>query len=79
LVFCVPVLKRAWGRFSKKPPKITRSWLLPGLQHFGNARGILGSLDFLNGQVETNVDATWDLVQQKLEAFFHPPEEDSGD
>jgi len=46
---------------------------------FGNARGILGSLDFLNGQVETNVDATWDLVQQKLEAFFHPPEEDSGD
>lgn len=46
---------------------------------FGNARGILGGLDLLNEQVENNVDETWDLVQQKLENFFHPPEEEVSD
>ncbi len=39
---------------------------------FGDARGILGDLDLRSDQVQENVDATWDLVQQKLEEFFHP-------
>ena len=43
---------------------------------FSNARGILGDLDLLEGEVQGNVDATWNLVQEKLDAFFHPTEED---
>ncbi len=46
---------------------------------FEGARGILGGMDLLNGQTEDNVDLTWDLVQQKLGEFFHPPEEESED
>ncbi len=42
---------------------------------FGNARSILGGLDLLNGDIEENVDATWDLVQQKLDDYFHPVED----
>ncbi len=39
---------------------------------FGHARGVLGNLDLLNPEVEDNVDATWQLVQQKLSDFFDP-------
>ncbi len=42
---------------------------------FGHARGVLGGLELLEGQVKDNVDVTWDLVQQKLEDFFRPPPE----
>ncbi len=44
---------------------------------FGNAREILGGLDSFNGQVQENVDATWELVQQKLDEFFNPSEEEN--
>jgi len=40
---------------------------------FGHARGVLQGLELLEGDVEENVDATWDLVQQKLDGYFHPP------
>ena len=39
---------------------------------FGHARGVLGDLEMLSGDVEKNVDLTWDLVQQKLSDFFDP-------
>ena len=44
---------------------------------FGHARGVLGDLDLLDGEVRANVDATWDLVQQKLDDYFHPPQDEA--
>lgn len=38
-------------------------------QGFDEARDILGGLQVLEGDVSNNVDATFDLVQQGLEAF----------
>jgi len=37
---------------------------------FDHARGVLGDLDLLEGKVDENVTATWDLVQQKLDDVF---------
>jgi Domain of unknown function (DUF5610) len=45
---------------------------------FAHARGILGDLDLLSGQVEDNVDSTRELVQQKLEEFFLPSDPENG-
>ena len=39
---------------------------------FEHARGSLSNLDLLEGDIQNNVDLTWDLVQQKLDDFFHP-------
>ena len=39
---------------------------------FGHARGVLSDLELMEGEVQGNVDATWDLVQQKLEEIFNP-------
>jgi hypothetical protein len=44
---------------------------------FGHARGVLGDLELLEGSVQDNVATTWDLVQQKLEEFFRPAEDES--
>jgi hypothetical protein len=43
---------------------------------FGHARGVLQDLDLLDGEIRENVDATWDLVQQKLDNYFHPPRDE---
>ncbi|MDX1451941.1 MAG: DUF5610 domain-containing protein, partial [Oleiphilaceae bacterium] len=49
---------------------------------FGEARDILDGLGVLEGEIEENVDRTYDLVQEGLEAFrariealINPPEE----
>lgn len=69
------------GIFSRQNSELSQEELMAGFEAeirrgigdgFGNARGILGGLDLFSGQVEENVDATWDLVQQKLEEYFHP-------
>lgn len=39
---------------------------------FGHAQGVLSGLDFLEGEVQDNVDLTWELVQQRLEEIFNP-------
>ena len=36
---------------------------------FAEARDVLTGLDVLNGDIASNVDATYDLVQEKLNAF----------
>ncbi len=36
---------------------------------FEEARDILGGLSVLSGEIETNVDRTYDLIQNKLDAF----------
>ncbi|MBA1333039.1 hypothetical protein QQ73_18915, partial [Candidatus Endoriftia persephone str. Guaymas] len=38
-------------------------------QGFAEARGILEGLEILNGEIEQNVDKTYELVQQGLERF----------
>ena len=43
---------------------------------FGQARGVLGGLQLLEGQVQDNVDKTWDLVQRRLNDFFRPAEDE---
>lgn len=47
---------------------------------FDHARGVLSDLDLMESKIQDNVDLTWNLIQQKLEDFFHPqvvsPEED---
>ena len=45
---------------------------------FGEARDILSGLSVLEGDIATNIDSTYDLVQEKLQAFidsFSEPEE----
>ena len=45
---------------------------------FGEARDILSSLSVLEGDIASNIDSTYDLVQEKLQAFidsFSEPEE----
>lgn len=37
---------------------------------FAEARDILSNLDFLDGDIASNIDKTYDLVQQKLIAFI---------
>lgn len=44
---------------------------------FGHARSVLQGLDMLQGDIEQNVDATWEIVQQKLDDYFHPEAEDT--
>ena len=39
-------------------------------QGFGEARDILQSLEVLSGTIETDIDKTYDLVQQGLQAFI---------
>jgi len=41
---------------------------------FSSARGALGNLELLEGQISENVDTTWDLVQAKLDEVFQPPQ-----
>ncbi len=69
------------GTYSRQNSELSEAELMAGFESeirrgiregFGNARGILGDLDLHSGQVEENVDATWDLVQQKLAEYFHP-------
>jgi len=38
-------------------------------QGFNEARDILASLDVLNGNIATNIDSTYELVQEGLDAF----------
>ena len=45
---------------------------------FGEARDILSGLSVLEGDIASNIDSTYDLVQEKLQAFvdsFSEPEE----
>jgi len=37
---------------------------------FSEARDILGGLNVLEGDIATNIDSTYELVQEKLEAFI---------
>ncbi len=37
---------------------------------FGEARDILSGLSVLEGDIATNIDSTYDLVQEKLQAFI---------
>ncbi|MCP4292639.1 MAG: hypothetical protein GY780_12485 [bacterium] len=46
---------------------------------FSDARGILGGLEMLDGEIEEGVDATWDLVQQRLDDYFGGLGEDEAD
>ena len=71
--------------FSQQNPDLDEAQLMANFESeirrgigegFGHARDVLGGLELLDGQVKDNVDATWDLVQQKLEDFFHPPQDD---
>ena len=39
---------------------------------FGHARDVLGELDQLSDPVESQIDATWGLVQGLLDEFFAP-------
>lgn len=39
---------------------------------FGHATGVLSGLGFLEGEIQDNVDRTWDLVQLKLDEIFNP-------
>ena len=73
------------GVYSRQNSDLSQEEMMAGFEKeirrgisdgFSNARGILGDLSMLEGDVQTNVDATWDLVQQKLDDFFHPPEEE---
>lgn len=41
---------------------------------FKEARDILQGLKVLEGDIATNIDKTYDLVQQGLDAFLNPPE-----
>lgn len=43
---------------------------------FGNATSILRDLELMEGDVQDNVDTTWDLVQEKLNDFFNTPTEE---
>lgn len=73
------------GVYSRQNSEMSEEEMMGGFEEeirlgikdgFSNARGILGDLDLLSGDISSNVDATWDLVQQKLNDFFHPSEED---
>jgi len=43
-------------------------------QGIEEARGILGALNVLNGDVGKNIDTTWSLIQDRLNAFVKGPE-----
>lgn len=38
-------------------------------QGIQEARGILSALNALNGEVDTNINTTWDIIQQRLSEF----------
>jgi len=38
-------------------------------QGISEARGILGSLNALTGEVDTNINSTWDVIQNRLNDF----------
>lgn len=74
------------GIYSRQNPEMDQKELMAGFEAeirrgisegFDHARSILGGLDMLSGQVQDNVAETWDLIQQKLENFFHPPVQES--
>jgi len=44
------------------------------LQGFAEAREILQGLQVLDGDIATNIDKTFDLVQKGLDDFLNPPE-----
>ncbi len=67
------------GIYSRQNSELSDKELMAGFETeirrgisdgFGHARGVLGDLDLLSGQVQDNVDATWELVQQKLQDYF---------
>ena len=67
------------GIFSRQSPQLGHEELLARFETeirrgitdgFGHARGVLGGLELLNGEISSNVDLTWDLVQNKLDEFF---------
>lgn len=69
------------GTFSQQNPDLSENELMARFETeirqgisdgFGHARGVLGSLELHEGEIEENVNQTWDLVQQKLVEFFHP-------
>lgn len=38
-------------------------------QGISEARGILSALNALNGEVDSNINSTWDIIQQRLSDF----------
>lgn len=73
-----------YGKYQKQNPDMSEQELRDGFEQeirqgiregFGHARQVIGDLDAMSEDVATNVDLTWDLVQDKLESVFQPESE----
>ena len=73
--------------FSRQNPELEQDELMTRFEAevrrgisegFGHARGTLGDLELYEGEIEQNVDQTWDLVQQKLAEFFESQDPEQG-